>query len=1269
MKPSVDSILQQSTGLKAEAVKQHLDRLPEDYFSQFPLEAVAEHIRLLQGLSTRNPAEVIFRRTSGDDVSCTVLAFDYPAEFSVISGLLAGYGFSILSGQVYTYARSPAPERSDARRRRLRRSGTVPRRCIVDHFSGRLDTRSYDMGVIDDLCAKLKQVIGLLEQGDQAAMEKAKRIVNTAVVSRLEHLQRDEHPVLYPMEISFDPVSASNTMRLRVVSQDTPAFLYALSNTLAMQNLSIERLYIRTVMGRVEDEIEIVDRSGPGRSLADLDSQNRIRLSVLLTKQFTYFLPAAPDPFAALSRFEHLVGDIVQQPGRDNWLETISDPHAMRDLARLLGASDFLWEDFIRMQYESLLPFLQPQVEGCQLSTPPDSLPARLDESLSGCETMESRLEAINRFKDRETFLIDLDHILHHAIEFRELSFRLTWLAELVVGRVVEWVYEELKTRHGEPQTVGGLAARYAVMGLGKLGGVSLGYASDIELLFVYSDTGETNGPNPLSNAEFFAALAQESSMAIAAKREGIFEVDLRLRPHGRSGPLACSLESFCKYYGPGGAALSYERLALVRMRWIAGDSGLGQRLERLRDEFVYGAREIKLKDIHELRARQAKEKHRPGAYNAKFSPGALVDLEYTVQLLQVEFGAERDALRTPSVQTALEGLREIGVLEPHELERLEGAYDFLRRLINGLRMLRGSARDLYLPDVGSDEYLHLARRMGYAEKDGLTADEQLHLDYETRTAAVRAFVEKHFGRESIPGPVVGNVVDVLLSPDLDHSTALQVMQETGFDSPEQALANLRSLAGGGRQREAFISLAVLACDHLQLEPAPCMALNNWERYATAIGDPLGHFELLLSQPRRLDILLGIFSRSQFLANTLIRHPEYLSWVTDPQTLQGVRRRSELEAELAELASESTGREEWIVALCRFRKREILRIGTRDMILKAPIDEITRDLSALADVILDASLRQAWKRMLGEGSVPGDQSELPGQFFLLGLGKLGGEELNYSSDVDLVAGYDGADSNAGSSGTERELLTQLLHEMHEDLTRHTPDGYAYRIDLRLRPYGSSGEWVQSSVSMLQYYDQKAALWEIQAFLKARVVAGNAARGAVFLEKLKPIIQHVRSPATVVESIQHMRTAAVQHVARSGTQDVKTGVGGIRDIEFMVQAYQLGYAARFPDLLGSNTLEVLSQLEANALIEPEKILSLKEHYVFLRRVEHFLQILEDRQIHAIPSSEQELERLAKRVLGPSASASQLIEELNNRTEAVRKLYDEGLEELSKCNIVG
>ncbi len=244
-------------------------------------------------------------------------------------------------------------------------------------------------------------------------------------------------------------------------------------------------------------------------------------------------------------------------------------------------------------------------------------------------------------------------------------------------------------------------------------------------------------------------------------------------------------------------------------------------------------------------------------------------------------------------------------------------AYRFFRRLINGLRMLRGSAQDLVLPVLDSDEYLHLARRMGYEPEPEITPARKLHLDFETHTAGVRAFVERHFGRDSLPGAPVVTVADVILSDSVPEDLAQRALSERGFSDPARAVANLRRIGGEAEQRTLFARLAILACDILALRPDPDMALNNWERFLRALPDPKAHLRAMLSQPMRLEILLSIFSASQFLADTLVREPGLLDDIGRPEVMRAERSADSIREELAGIAAGCADTEQWRDALRR----------------------------------------------------------------------------------------------------------------------------------------------------------------------------------------------------------------------------------------------------------------------------------------------------------------------------------------------------------------
>lgn len=755
---SVDSLAISSLcpDVDVEAIETHLKRVESDYLQQFGATEIAGHIRKLLGLSDQTPAGLVLRDHGDGLIECTVLAFDHPFEFSVITGVLAGTGFSIESSDVFTLARVSRPpgRRSPPSHERHRDALKDP--VILDVFRGRLlgPYRTFDQWA-QAFEPAIVEVLRLLDRGDAESAESAKRLVNERVTQWLNARRSADptSPSLYPTLRAGDIAieQAGGRTRLHIRAHDAPGFLYALSTALSLHGLSIQRMRIRTLDGQAVDEIEFVDASR--QPLVDTAALEQVKLSVLLTQQFAYFLDRSPDPFTALARFERLAEQVIQLPKRTQWVELLSNPVAMSDLAKVLGASDYLWEDFIRIHADSLLPILTPHVHGRAICPSTRSLPRRLEEALRDARTLVGQQERMNEFKERELFLIDLDHILWAGepdAAFAVLSDRLVSLAENLVAAAVRLAYADLIRQYGQPLDEEGQPATYAVFGLGKLGGVALGYASDIELLFIYSAPGWTAGAEheSTSNVDLFEKLAQSMSQFIRAKREGIFRVDLRLRPFGGDGPLACSRQQFIDYYKPGGDAHPFETLATVRMRWLAGDAKLGFEVERVRDEFLYDAPMLDLDAIWDIWTKMHIRHARGRELNGKYSSGALSDLETAVQLLQLKHAREAPQLRTPRLHEAIEGLRRAGVISPEEYESLVAAYQFYRRLINATRMLRGSALDLFLPERGTDELLHLVRRMSYEQSADAAAASSLLDDFAAHTAAVREFIQRHFGRE-----------------------------------------------------------------------------------------------------------------------------------------------------------------------------------------------------------------------------------------------------------------------------------------------------------------------------------------------------------------------------------------------------------------------------------------------------------------------------------------------------------------------------------------
>ncbi len=714
------------------------------------MRGIASQLLALMKLSDEKPVQLIFGRRDDGSIECSVLAFDHLFEFSIICGVMAGTGFSITDSNAFTLpaVRSPGLKRSVNRRQLIERPrDPMSDPVILDHFVGKLigpltDFRAW----VSVFAPAIEETIALLNQGREESTNRAKRIVNERVTQWLKSRRGDDETHSPIVRLEADVEQSPGATRLRLQAPDTPAFLYALSTALSLHGLQIEKTRARTVEEKAINEIDVVD--GGGKPLGEADQVRQIQRSVLLTLQFCYFLDRAPDPFSALQRFEELARQVVQIPDAGGWLELLANPLSLADLARILGASDFLWEDFIRWNADALLPLLQRRLRGEQICPLMGTLPRRLEDCLAGAKNFDEQRKRLNTFKDHELFLIDLDHILSDQspdVAFQILSQRLVLLAENLVGVASKLVYGELVRLYGRPRDEKRRDTDYAIFGLGKLGGVALGYASDIELLFLYGEDGDTAGGSrgSLKNGEFFAILAKETCDYIQAKREGIFEVDLRLRPYGKNGPLASSGGDFAQYYGGKGDAHPFERLALGRLRWIAGDPGLGFEIERVRDEILYEGRPLDLGAIREISEKMRRQHCPPGQKNSKHSDGALADLEEMVQLLQVANARAAPQLRTPRLIDAMDALHRAGIFSAREFERVMCAYQFFRRLINAQRMLRGSAKDLVLPAEGADELVHLGRRMQFRSDD---PGGELLREFGEHTEAVRRLMKKRFG-------------------------------------------------------------------------------------------------------------------------------------------------------------------------------------------------------------------------------------------------------------------------------------------------------------------------------------------------------------------------------------------------------------------------------------------------------------------------------------------------------------------------------------------
>lgn len=542
--------------------------------------------------------------------------------------------------------------------------------------------------------------------------------MRSLVIDRFAHAPRgldQRGGARLPMDISTDADSSPDYALLAIRSADTSGFMFAFSNALAVSRVNIVRARVRTESGRVHNTFWLTDSSG-----AKIRSESRlrqIRAAAALIKQFTHLLPVAPDPQQALRQFNALTTQFLSDPKRLDDVRALETPGVLETLAEMMGMSRFLWEDFLRTQLDNLLPSLL-DAESLERRRTAEGLRTALEAEWAG--SVSDRAKALNRFKDREMFGIDLRYITGR-IDAREFGAEQARLADAVTERAFELGLETARERHGAPRLSDGKPCPWTVIGLGKFGGGDMGFGSDIELIFVYEGDGTTDGDSPVPNSAFFEDAARGFVQTIETRQQSVFEIDMRLRPYGSKGPLASSLAAFADYFRADGDARQFERMALVRARPVAGDLDFAERVMDVQREFVYSEKPLDLGNIRHLRERQGRELVNRGAVNAKLSPGGLVDIEYFVQTRQIALGRQDPTLRQANTLDALDALRAAGDLDADFAAAARDSYIFLRRLTEALRMVRGSAKDLHIPPADSREFDYLAHRMGVSPPSELS--------------------------------------------------------------------------------------------------------------------------------------------------------------------------------------------------------------------------------------------------------------------------------------------------------------------------------------------------------------------------------------------------------------------------------------------------------------------------------------------------------------------------------------------------------------------
>ncbi|HYP24751.1 MAG TPA: bifunctional [glutamine synthetase] adenylyltransferase/[glutamine synthetase]-adenylyl-L-tyrosine phosphorylase [Actinomycetota bacterium] len=734
-------------------------------------------------------------------------------------------------------------------------------------------------------------------------------------------------------------------------------------------------------------------------------------------------------------------------------------------------------------------------------------------------------------------------------------------------------------------------ADRLGVIAMGKLGARELNYASDIDVMFV--SAGDPTEAKPLAEV-----LLHE--LGDFAPEGQAFRIDTNLRPEGRSGALVRSPDGYLEYYNRWAKPWEYQ--ALIKARHAAGAGVGAEVVERTRPlvfpaevpaERVMAVR--KMKERVETHAQRSVRRGRSTeSDDVKLGPGGIRDIEFSVQLLQLVHGGTDESVRSPATLDALVSLVDGGYVAEDDGAGLAVAYRWLRGVEHRLQLWQ--ERQVHHLPRSEEERAQIARVMGFKDTPSDSALERFESYHRGVLSDVRSRFEKLFYR-----PMIESLADGMAAR-LPEEALRERLRILGFRDVERAARTLSGLvAGSSRRARLFKVLTPALLRSLTATPQPDVGLFGFLTLGEALENRLDALNALRDNPPALGSLARVLGSGRLLGEVLAQVPDELSLIVAPHDEPRPKERDRLVREARASLGWREPEARWD-GLRRFKRREMLRISIADVGGDVAVDEVGAGLADLADACLSAAL---------------DDLDVP--LTVVGMGKLGGRELNYSSDVDVMFLHD---SDPAAAEKAAEQLMRAIGEV-------TPEGQAFRVDAALRPEGKAGPLVRSLDSYLEYYERWSRPWEHLALLKARAAAGDEELGERFVAATRTYAYPAKLPPDALGEIRHLKARMEKERVPRGVdprRHLKFGPGGLADVEFSAQLLQLRHAHDLDELRVTGTVAALDACWREGLLADADALRLAEAYRFLMKARNRMFLMVGRPQDSLPSKPEELEAL-------------------------------------------